>query len=493
MKPFIKLFTLCFFICLATMNYGQSNEVGSGIAASFPGPIGNRIELGNVYNDLNFPLTIEAWVYPTSWLPSLYRPIMATENVGPGGVYYGLWFRFNDAGRLIFEIGDGTGGGWADRRGKVTTTSVALNAWTHVAVVANSITDISFYFNGVLQPVTNTDGGSGITTILNTTYPAYIGGQITPTTENDFGGMLDEVRLWNVSRSVTDIREKMCEKLTGTEAGLIGNWRFDENYIGSTVQDYSPTSTDATIVGTISKVTSGAPIGNVSTWIYPADFTGVSLSLSSPGGDKLKINKITNSPYGIHLYRVNEFPYFNTGLLSTPYYYYGVFPANSATAAKYTTTYTYAYSNGVVNAGNESEATLYKRLDNSVLEWNNSVSLLDTFTNRLVKKNFIGKSEFIFSIDTANTNGGTRFTNLNALQESSDIVAYPNPAINSLVIEGLLKGSDVYLINLRGELIYSFVAAEGLNELDMSVVASGIYFIVEQNTVATRYVKVVKQ
>jgi len=205
---------ILFSLMIASINQliGQSNYIGSGISVQFSGTTGNYINLGDVYNDLNFPVTVEAWVKPTGWTPGGYSPIIATDIIGVGGSYYGFWFRFNSSGQLIFEIGDGSGAGGSDRRGKVTTSSVSLNKWTHVAVVATSVTDIKFYFNGVLQISNFTDGGASNTSILHTTYSANIGRQITPTTEHDFTGQIDEVRLWNVARTETQIRDYMCLK-----------------------------------------------------------------------------------------------------------------------------------------------------------------------------------------------------------------------------------------------------------------------------------------
>lgn len=491
MKTLHRIVGVALMVALQVPTNAQSNSIGSGIAASFPGPEGNIIDIGNVYNDLNFPVTVEAWVHPTAWLAGLYRPVFTTDNVGFGGNYSGFWLRFNSSGKLIFEIGDGSGSGWTDRRGKMTTTSVALNTWTHVVVVANSVTDIKFYFNGVLQPVTNTDGGASNTSILHASYPAYIGGQVTPTTENDFAGMIDEVRLWNIARSETDLREKMCEKLTGTEPGLIGNWRFDENYAGTGVTDYSPSGNDGTFIGSVSKVTSGAPIGDISTWVYTTDYTGVSLNLNSPGGDKLKLTKIGNAPNGVHLYRVNTLPYFEGGLNSNPDYYYGVFTANGATTAKYTATYTYAFTNGVVNAGNELNADLYRRNDNSVMTWVDASALLDTSTNRLIKKNYLGSSEFIFNISIANENGPKSIED-GISDESMSIDISPNPSSSSVTVSGCAPNVPLYLVDLSGKICAIYNPVEAFIEIDITSLMPGGYIVsqLSQNKLlSARFVK----
>lgn len=474
-------------INLSTLSYCQSNDIGSGIAINFPGAVGSRINLGNVYNDLNFPLSVEAWVCPTAWTVGGYSPIISTDNVGVGGSYYGFWFRFNSSGNLIFEIGDGSGAGGSDRRGKRTTSTVTLNKWTHVAVVANSVTDIKFYFNGVLQPVVSTDGGALNTSILHSSYPAYLGAQITPSAEHDYTGLIDEIRLWNIARSQTDLQDKMCEKLTGLEAGLIGNWRFDENYLGTTVEDYSVSNIDGTTIGSATKSTSGAPIGDISVYTYTGDYTGISLSLNSAGGDKFKVNKIGNLPYGIHLYRVNTQPYFIEGLSDIPGYYYGVFSADNAAEVKYTFTYTYSYANGVVNEGNETEAHVYRRLDNSITSWSPQPASLDTLMNRLSKKNFTGRSEFVFNIDSANSNGGTRFENALHTSGAPELVVNPNPALNNVLVANLEPGIVFYITNIDGAIVFSGTADNASWQMDVSMLSSGLYFIVQRNSNIWRY------
>ena len=64
-----------------------------------------------------------------------------------------------------------------------------------------------------------------------------------------FGGLIDEVRIWNASRSQTQIQNCWNRTLNDTECNmteLIGYWRFDEG-IGTSVQDYSSLDNDFTL------------------------------------------------------------------------------------------------------------------------------------------------------------------------------------------------------------------------------------------------------
>jgi hypothetical protein len=109
----------------------QSNSIGPGIAMSFNGTSGSYVDLGDVYNGVNFPITFEAWVYPTS-TPN-YNPIFASDN--STGNYSGFTVRL-DNGYIFFSMGDGTGVGAANRIGVYSSSSIPINRWTHIACVA---------------------------------------------------------------------------------------------------------------------------------------------------------------------------------------------------------------------------------------------------------------------------------------------------------------------------------------------------------------------
>ncbi|MFI5171709.1 MAG: LamG-like jellyroll fold domain-containing protein [Chitinophagales bacterium] len=465
---------------LSKSSFTQSNYIGSGISCSFDGSTGTYIDLGNVFNDLNFPLTVEAWVYPTEWtLTGDYAPIMATDNIGVGGSYYGFWFRFNNLGKLIFEIGDGSGAGSTDRRGKITTSTVNLNTWTHVAVVATSVTDIKFYFNGVLQTSSNTDGSATNTSILHTTYPAAIGHHITPTTEHNLIGMLDEIRLWQISLTETEIRTHMCKKYPDFIDNLIGYWNFDESYDTETAVDFSIINEEGALQGGVTKVTSGAPIGDESIFQYPADWTGIKMKLISDNDDYLRIKKIENDPLGMHVYRVDSEPYYNDGLNEYVDFYYGIFPVNGDDPVEYGIAYRYSTSNGVVTEDNQPNSSLFYKNDGSVETWTDLTAVMDPVQNFIREVGNTTRKEIIFNILVPLFQ--PEELELKKMLTEQTFIVSPNPSATYINVSNVNMKYPIYITDIFGRLIFVEFIDENTTtyELDVSTFESGSYFIIQ--------------
>lgn len=133
------------------------------------------------------------------------------------------------------------------------------NAWTHFAFSYDGDT-MSIYVNGTL------DNKDTITTGDENTADLMIG------TSSDCAGLfigeMDEVRIWNIARSSSEITNSYDVRLNPTESGLIGYWNFDEDSLDQVVLDISPVSNHGTRGLDISdatddpqRVTSTAPTG----------------------------------------------------------------------------------------------------------------------------------------------------------------------------------------------------------------------------------------
>jgi len=131
-------------------------------------------------------------------------------------------------------------GGWVALQG----ADVELNTWTHVAATYDGST-MKLYING--EPSGNPVPSK---ILINSQYPLRIGAGITEGNPGFFfNGKIAEVRLWDKARSQEEIQELMHQRLTGSEAGLVGYWPLDAGS-GTTVTDKSGHGHNGTTQGT---------------------------------------------------------------------------------------------------------------------------------------------------------------------------------------------------------------------------------------------------
>ncbi|OWY24852.1 hypothetical protein C7N43_15525, partial [Sphingobacteriales bacterium UPWRP_1] len=166
---------------------GSANEVTAPITGL---PTGNAVR------------TVEFWVkIPNSNQHHIVSWGNFTCAIYPvGGVMRPhLWGSFNDVSS--------------------TTLSVPYNTWTHIAYVLTG-TQIIFYVNGVAdaKPYTHNTGSTG---------SLYVGSYFGAT-----GQTVDEVRIWNTARTQAQIQGSMGTELSGSEAGLVAYYKFNQGTAG---------------------------------------------------------------------------------------------------------------------------------------------------------------------------------------------------------------------------------------------------------------------
>lgn len=181
-----------------------------GAWAHFSGPTHGYIEIANSA-DLNptGAFTIEAWV-------SISNNTTGEDcrSIAGKGYTQAWWIgQCNVSGQpTLRSYLKG-----ASRNGGIIPRGV----WTHVAVTFDGATR-RHYINGELA-ASFAEAGP-----LNTSNsPMRIGSdvswQFSPT------GSIDEVRVWNVARSTSQIRSNLNVAIAGPTAGLVGLWRLNAN------------------------------------------------------------------------------------------------------------------------------------------------------------------------------------------------------------------------------------------------------------------------
>ncbi len=176
-------------------------------------------------------LTLEGWVNfaSLSGAPHLFaKPLGGTTNHS-----YAVWYQ-NGALHARCGSGPALNYPWAP----------ALGHWVHVAYVVDGAAYAQTLYVDAVPVATDSTAGSP----LYDWHPFLIGaGMAYGNATNYFQGFLDEVRIWNVARSAAQIQADYIHPLTGTEAGLLACWRFDDA-AGATARDASANHLDATLV-----------------------------------------------------------------------------------------------------------------------------------------------------------------------------------------------------------------------------------------------------
>ena len=273
-----------------TMNVPTIINNGAGYCLNFDGST-NRVTVpDNNILDLTTTATIEAWFKPAS--------TGTPQRIVCKGNSSGYELFISSGGNISFRIN------FNDTYRVTSSTTVTTGSWIYAAGTYDGTT-MKLFVNGVQE-----GGNVSGTTITQNTAVLSIGSQSNGI-DAFFNGAIDEVRIWNIARDSIAIRNDMCKKLTGSESGLVGYWRFNEDS-GIDMSDETSNGFDGTLNGTISGTThdwSGAALGDASAYDYtgdpgtPGDFTenvvigGETFTVTGDGGTDFK---------GIQIYRVDD-------------------------------------------------------------------------------------------------------------------------------------------------------------------------------------------
>ena len=189
-------------------------------------------------------LTIEAWIKPTSLINN--STILA-GNTGSSG----FEMRVESDGSLLY----GEYQPW--NYVKSSNNSIPINVWTHVAVTRQG-TDGILYVNGevVATYQLNTDKASDA---------LYIGSKKS-SGQDPFEGLIDEVRIWSVARTQSELIASTNTYLNGVENNLFGYWRINE-YTGQTTYDLTTNAFNGQLGSTIN-TDNNDPIYIETNWPY---------------------------------------------------------------------------------------------------------------------------------------------------------------------------------------------------------------------------------
>ena len=217
------------------------------------------VTLGTVSGDF----TIEAWInIDVNQNGEIF--MRNTDGGGASQVHYGLRYRDGD---LMLHLGTGLGS--SSYYAVKTANTIPTGEWIHVAGVFNAGTGATLYVNGVAQttdaPNTNSNSsinygssGTGINTIgkFRTLSGDY----------NPYDGRIDELRIWNVARTASEIQSNMGNQIDPSSSDLVAYYRFN-NGTRNVTNSGVTTLSDLTGNGNDATIGSSSLTGTASNWV----------------------------------------------------------------------------------------------------------------------------------------------------------------------------------------------------------------------------------
>jgi hypothetical protein len=173
-------------------------------------------------------LTFEMWINVAS-IQVGHGLILKGNCDGGNNVYRFEYINTPGLERLLFGINGG--GGSCEPTANI---NLGIGEWHHVAVTFSDAADqVKFYVDGEQLGSTQSCNNQSIT---DSEEDFLIGGS-DPSCggpNNTTEGKIDEVRVWNVTRTLGQIINGMATAIAGSTPGLVGYWRLDNSLVDET-------------------------------------------------------------------------------------------------------------------------------------------------------------------------------------------------------------------------------------------------------------------
>lgn len=235
------LFSLIGILCTVAQLFAQTADYSSvfGNFMQFTSANGNYVNCSNHASiQLNGSLSIEAWINPATAADMSIVEKYSAPCTG------GYALRMNPSRNIVvFSLGASN-----VCTPLISSGTVPLNQWSHVALTFTAGT-LRVYINGVLNGTLTGQGAPNSSPNFLT-----IGRRGDNSSALHFNGLIDEVRIWNIARSATDLVNAMNAPLAGNEANLVAYYNFNQSGQGTglslTNSSTSPQSGGTAVQGT---------------------------------------------------------------------------------------------------------------------------------------------------------------------------------------------------------------------------------------------------
>lgn len=233
---------------------------GPATHLNFDGSTDDLVNLGDAVTNYftgKSAVTLQAWVKPEL-------------NTGLGVIVGNYAYPINAGNMQMLLRRDGTSyviyiDGDNGFTAATATNSVVLNTWQHVSATWDGV-DIKIYVDGVIKATVAKSGS-----FPTRTNSFAIGGNNAGTPEM-FKGSIDEVRIWDIVLSESDILNTMNCELQAAQTGLIAYYKFNQGF------DSANNATETTLTNSVSGGVDGSLInfdltGSTSNWLSGSPVT----------------------------------------------------------------------------------------------------------------------------------------------------------------------------------------------------------------------------
>lgn len=173
--------------------------------------------------------TIESWIRAES-LPTDGENATIVSKINTTGNKRSYYFAItNRSGVYNLNASISTDGTYQSANDKSVNWTPSTGVFYHIAVVFDSTTpNFTFYVNGSPQGSSASITG---TSIHNNDSRFHLGANNTETTPaNYYDGLLDEVRIWNVARTASQIATYKNIEIITPKTGLVACWNLNNAY-----------------------------------------------------------------------------------------------------------------------------------------------------------------------------------------------------------------------------------------------------------------------
>lgn len=139
------------------------------------------------------------------------------------------WRLITAGGKLRLVIGDGLTSGDVDANQTIST-----GLWYHFAFTWNGSLSVGSRAKAYVNGVDVTANDDTLATMNAGTAGLYVGNREGLPAGGYYDGLIDDIRIWNTVRTPSEIANNYKAELTGSESGLVGYWKLNNNYNDST-------------------------------------------------------------------------------------------------------------------------------------------------------------------------------------------------------------------------------------------------------------------